>query len=37
MMSFDKEFDASNLSCPLLIPKAKRALADMTSVSPHLT
>ena len=36
-MYFDKEFDASNLSCPLPILKTKRALADMASVSPHLT
>jgi len=30
-MNFDKEFDASGLSCPLPILKTKKALADMTS------
>ncbi|MDH4234009.1 MAG: sulfurtransferase TusA family protein [Gallionella sp.] len=30
-MDFDKEFDASGLSCPLPILKTKKALADMTS------
>jgi len=30
-MKFDKEFDASGLSCPLPILKTKKALADMTS------
>jgi tRNA 2-thiouridine synthesizing protein A len=29
-MNFDKEFDASGLSCPLPIVKTKKALADMT-------
>ena len=28
-MQFDKEFDASGLSCPLPIVKTKKALADM--------
>ena len=31
MMQFDKEFDASGLSCPLPILKTKKALADMAS------
>jgi len=31
MMNFDKEFDASGLSCPLPILKTKKALADMAS------
>ncbi len=30
-MNFDKEFDASGLSCPLPILKTKKALADMGS------
>ena len=30
-MNFDKEFDASGMSCPLPIVKTKKALADMTS------
>jgi tRNA 2-thiouridine synthesizing protein A len=30
-MSFDKEFDASGMSCPLPIVKTKKALADMAS------
>jgi tRNA 2-thiouridine synthesizing protein A len=30
-MSFDKELDASGLSCPLPIVKTKKALNDMTS------
>ncbi len=30
-MDFNKEFDASGLSCPLPIVKTKKALADMTS------
>jgi tRNA 2-thiouridine synthesizing protein A len=30
-MSFDKEFDASGLSCPLPIVKTKKALNDMSS------
>ncbi len=30
-MNFDKEFDASGLSCPLPILKTKKALADMTT------
>lgn len=30
-MKFDKEFDASGLSCPLPIVKTKKALADMES------
>ncbi len=29
-MEFNKEFDASGLSCPLPIVKTKKALADMT-------
>jgi tRNA 2-thiouridine synthesizing protein A len=29
-MQFDKEFDASGLSCPLPIVKTKRSLNDMT-------
>jgi len=28
-MNFDKEFDASGLSCPLPILKTKKALSDM--------
>jgi tRNA 2-thiouridine synthesizing protein A len=28
-MNFDKEFDASGLSCPLPIVKTKKSLADM--------
>jgi tRNA 2-thiouridine synthesizing protein A len=28
-MQFDKEFDASGLSCPLPIVKTKKSLADM--------
>lgn len=31
MMNFDKEFDASGLSCPLPILKTKKSLADMAS------
>jgi tRNA 2-thiouridine synthesizing protein A len=31
IMKFDKEFDASGLSCPLPILKTKKALADMAS------
>jgi tRNA 2-thiouridine synthesizing protein A len=31
IMNFDKEFDASGLSCPLPILKTKKALADMAS------
>jgi tRNA 2-thiouridine synthesizing protein A len=31
IMEFNKEFDASGLSCPLPIVKTKKALADMTS------
>jgi tRNA 2-thiouridine synthesizing protein A len=31
LMEFNKEFDASGLSCPLPIVKTKKALADMTS------
>lgn len=31
MMNFDKEFDASGMSCPLPIVKTKKALADMAS------
>jgi tRNA 2-thiouridine synthesizing protein A len=31
MMNFDKEFDASGLSCPLPILKTKKALVDMAS------
>ncbi len=30
-MKFDKEFDASGLSCPLPIVKTKKALVDMES------
>lgn len=30
-MNFDKEFDASGMSCPLPIVKTKKALADMES------
>ncbi len=30
-MSFDKELDASGLSCPLPIVKTKKALNDMSS------
>ena len=30
-MSFDKELDASGLSCPLSIVKTKKALNDMAS------
>jgi tRNA 2-thiouridine synthesizing protein A len=30
-MNFDKEYDASGLSCPLPIVKTKKALADMAS------
>ena len=30
-MNFDKEFDASGLSCPLPIVKTKKALVDMQS------
>ena len=30
-MNFDKEFDASGMSCPLPILKTKKALADMAS------
>jgi len=30
-MSFDKEFDASGMSCPLPIVKTKKALVDMAS------
>lgn len=30
-MNFDKEFDASGLSCPLPILKTKKALSDMAS------
>ena len=30
-MSYDKEFDASGLACPLPIVKTKKALADMGS------
>ncbi|MBK9161209.1 MAG: sulfurtransferase TusA family protein [Nitrosomonadales bacterium] len=30
-MNFDKEYDASGLSCPLPILKTKKALAEMTS------
>lgn len=29
-MDFNKEFDASGLSCPLPIVKTKKALSDMT-------
>jgi tRNA 2-thiouridine synthesizing protein A len=31
MMNFDKEFDASGMSCPLPILKTKKSLADMAS------
>ena len=30
-MEFNKEFDASGLSCPLPIVKTKKALTDMVS------
>lgn len=30
-MNFDKEFDASGMSCPLPIVKTKKALAEMSS------
>lgn len=30
-MNYDKEFDASGLSCPLPIVKTKKSLADMAS------
>lgn len=30
-MNFDKEFDASGMSCPLPIVKTKKALVDMAS------
>jgi len=30
-MNFDKEFDASGMSCPLPIVKTKKALTDMAS------
>jgi tRNA 2-thiouridine synthesizing protein A len=30
-MQYDKEFDASGLSCPLPIVKTKKSLADMAS------
>ena len=30
-MNFDKEFDASGLSCPLPILKTKKSLTDMAS------
>jgi tRNA 2-thiouridine synthesizing protein A len=30
-MDFDKEFDASGMSCPLPILKTKKALSDMAS------
>jgi tRNA 2-thiouridine synthesizing protein A len=30
-MSYDKEFDASGLSCPLPIVKTKKSLSDMAS------
>jgi tRNA 2-thiouridine synthesizing protein A len=30
-MTFDKEFDASGLACPLPIVKTKKSLADMSS------
>ncbi|MFZ2540497.1 MAG: sulfurtransferase TusA family protein [Gallionella sp.] len=30
-MEFDKEFDASGLSCPLPILKTKKTLADMAT------
>lgn len=29
-MTYDKEFDASGLACPLPIVKTKKSLADMT-------
>ncbi|PIY29238.1 MAG: hypothetical protein CO105_06340 [Comamonadaceae bacterium CG_4_9_14_3_um_filter_60_33] len=31
LVEFNKEFDASGLSCPLPIVRTKKALADMTS------
>jgi tRNA 2-thiouridine synthesizing protein A len=30
-MNYDKEFDASGLSCPMPIVKTKKSLADMAS------
>lgn len=30
-MNFDKEFDASGMSCPLPVVKTKKALTDMDS------
>ena len=30
-MNFDKEFDASGMSCPLPVVKTKKALADLES------
>jgi len=30
-MSFDKQFDASGLACPMPIVKTKKALSDMAS------
>lgn len=30
-MNFDKEFDASGMSCPLPIVKTKKSLTDMAS------
>jgi tRNA 2-thiouridine synthesizing protein A len=30
-MKFDKDFDASGLSCPMPIVKTKKALADMSA------
>jgi tRNA 2-thiouridine synthesizing protein A len=30
-MSYDKEFDASGLACPMPIVKTKKSLADMAS------
>lgn len=30
-MNFDKEFDASGMSCPMPILKTKKALSDMAS------
>ena len=30
-MNFDREFDASGLSCPLPLIRTKKALADMAS------
>jgi tRNA 2-thiouridine synthesizing protein A len=30
-MNFDKEFDASGMSCPLPIVKTKKSLTDMNS------